>query len=320
MSGPIEPNSTSPDPGDTRAIADDLVVDGLLRHLTTENEDTRRQRMQRVHDAIAEQAHSGLHTPHRTRLRTRWGRVLLTAAAAIIVISSLVMVGTPGESEAHAGVRGAIEALRQPGSRRYEVRLTGSDGERGKTGAVIDIDGSGRVVIRHDPPGADAWVVAGRDAQGPWAVDGAGLVTRDNVYRFYPPWSVDDREPIVDSIDTVLEQLLERYELELLDPEPLENGGRLLNRIRAIRTDRRPGPAPNEVALWLDPDTGMPEQIVLRRHESDEGPGRRPGPGGGPRHGGPGRDGPGIPQVTLRRIDSPDLPAEWFEPAHHASD
>lgn len=320
-------------------MADDLVVDGLLTYLGDTDEAARDRRMERLRASL----HAGGRRGGSHRVR-RWA---MATAAVVVLANALFLLGLPGGASAMAEVRQTIEALRAPGDRRYEVRLVlagaagGAQDEPGEPNAVIDMRSPGLMVVRHHPPGSAGEVVAGRDAQGEWAIGTDGTVVRNAPRRFFPPWSVNDQSLIVDSVDRVLEQLLDRYDLSNEPSAPVVEGGPRLERVLGKRLDATRGPLPDEVELWLDPATNLPQRIEMRwdrRHASPFGdrgfgdrppggppPGERPAgeraPGGPPESDAPRQAPPGsrIDRIVLDRVDAPALPEGWFTPEHHAA-
>lgn len=322
--------NTSPPSGDeSRTVppsnthpADDLVVHGMLEFLRERNAEARTRRIARLMNAI-EQPSKWLGFPRALR-------VVIAAAAALIIAGLLTVYGFPGENSALAEVRQSIEASRAPGVRRFDVRVYGprvtADGE--VPGATIDMLAPGLLVVHHRPPGSVNDVVVGRDERGEWAIDENGDAVRSGVRRFWPPWSIDEQTLLVDSIDAMLEQLARRYSLKRASASPTpDDPSRVMDRVTATRNDRW-GPLPETVDLWIDPETHQVERVEMKwTHRAERGSGPRggapagpPGPPSGaqePR--GPARHGLQTPDLfVLKQIDTPELPKDWFAPESHS--
>lgn len=309
-SEPIPPEAT-PEPG---RLADELVAHGLLAWLVSAGAGAHDNaaRLRRVLDAIGRDEQRFQRPRQRTMAAlARFGVGLAAAIGVAIVIIGFV---ASGERSAAAEVRASIAAMRSAVGvvRRYEVRLTlwgpgGSDDGPSRIGAVVDTDGE-RLVVRHWPPGRESGdasdaVFVGRDGLGDWAIDDGGRVVRGDVRDAWPPWSLDDRVLVVDSLDRVLEQLPTRFDLKREHPGALPGGAKGSAEFLVIDASRddRHSPIPHSVTIWLDPATKVVERMEFRWHEAS-----------GP------TDRPPMRSITFELAGASDLPPGWFDPATHA--
>ena len=291
-------------------LANDLVIDGLLHSLGDSDEPARERRLERLSRSIRDREDEApgpisidrhRRTGRRTARLTRWAVAL---AAMVVLANALFIIGLPGGASVRAELQSSIEALRGAGDRRYEVRMTTQSGAtQDAPAAVIDMRAPDLLLVRHTPPHAPGEVVIGRDELGEWAISPAGEVTRENTRRFYPPWSVARGELLVGSIDLVLEQLLSGYDLERGASAPLAPGGAALDRVLGARIDRGVGPYPDEVEVWIDPDTQLPQRIEMRYDETRE------------RRGGP----PPLARIVFDRVEIEPLGEAWFTPGQWAA-
>jgi hypothetical protein len=292
---PIEPAEQT-DPG---LIADELLIHGLLSVLSQDSEQ-REKRIQRALNAIAQdQARVFRIRPIVIR---RCG-----AIAAVLILSAIaVYFGLPIEQSAQAIVHSSVAAARTPGDRRYEIRELRDEQTQLSKGPnlVVDTRTGGLTLITGIAPDGHT-IIAGRDAQGPWAYRLDGTLTRDDTRRAWPRWTtVGDESLFVDSVDRLLEAVEQAYTLVKKDFEPLE--GRASHQFDHIRGSKKTGKGPGAsiIDLWIDPNSKLLERMEMRWDKRPPGLGPGLGNGPGPGYGrgdGPGRgegpsrgDGPGM--------------------------
>ncbi len=263
---PIEvaPGATAPH------TADELFAHGLLAHVTRDTPASREQRVARVLGSI--------HAEHRTgplaflgRAPARW----IGIAAAVAIASVALFFTGQVQSSAQAVVQQSISALRAPGDRRFDLRITYDDNapSAGATGTVDTRDG-GLLLLRFTAPNGRE-VVVGRDEDGPWAIRPDGELDRDHPEHAWPKWATVGEESIAgDSVDRLLEELTKTYTLERRGVEELEgkNGRRFLH----LTGEHKPGSGPgaSRVEIWIDRDTKLIERLEMRWDARQ--PGRRP--------------------------------------------
>ncbi len=240
----------------------------------------------------------------------------------IIIVNALVLIGFPNTPSAYAQVSRSIEALQSVGFRRYEVWVNPLVNQnapaprKSEPNAYIDMNATESMMIRHRPPHHGDWLIAGRDAQGDWAIDSDNQILRGDIRAFLPPWSLDNHSLLVNSIDRVLEQTLTQYKLQ--SPEKSEDGSIL---IIADRNLGMRGPQPEQVIIRIDPETELPSSIHMvwlnndgresRVPESNATPTQRPAPGQHPR----------LSSITFELVEFPQwLDESWFDPHSHTSD
>ena len=205
------PNASGPDvstapSGDVRGearvaeqAAREQFVHGLLAFNHHDTPGVQRARVARVMVTIAgsEVAESDVrtHAPNAggTRVvrrghRFAWRVGTGFAAAAVLMVCGLMM--WPSTPTAMAMVQGSIEAAKQAGDRRYELRAA-RPGEQVASAtsapiAVIDIRGENRYFIdTRTPQGGRAFF--GKDAEGEWSVREGDKVDRERRAAPLPP-------------------------------------------------------------------------------------------------------------------------------------
>ena len=341
----------SPAEASAGSTAEELVAHGLLEFHHRRDQAAQDARVRRVMDAL--QGPIAIRSPRRVR----W---IAMATAAMIVIGAVFLQGVFGESSASAEVSRSIEKARAAGDRRYEVYVGFGSEKETRPRAIIDMRGPSLLVVRHEPPWSQSWLVVGRDVQGMWALTNSGETERSQVAQYWPPWSVDEDEtPLVDSIDRVLEQLKQQYTLTRGEAAALpDRAGAMYDRITAKRTQSG-GPHPDTVELWIDTETHQAVRIEMRWSSRPMGGphamGKGHGHGFGPpramdEHGpdmpppssehkdklgdefhppmkldggmtpGARHHGGGPPTVVIQAVDTPTLPADWFTPQRQLAD
>lgn len=263
----IEPDSRA----EAQCIADEQFVHGLLEHLHRDDRAAQTARIASVMRAIRSEVR-----PRRTgpAIRTSW-RSALAAAASIVLVATIITLGLPTEQSAYAMVQASLDASRTAGNRRYEIRVVppGEDASGQRVIAELDIQDPQHVVIRAAMRRGQR-IVVGRNPAGAWAVRPDGTVVRFDRDHDRPRWvAFDQTSVLVESVDELLEQLRQRYRLEIdeadagasLDGAPMDH----------IVATREAGPEhrPDRIDLWIHPGS----RIVQRMELQWSGP--RPGDG-----------------------------------------
>ncbi len=338
------PNDPAPDatPADRAA---ERIGHALLEFTRSDNQLAQERRIAAVMAAVRG---GTAVTPQRGPAVVARFKVALGALggiAAMIAVMTAVVVMTPGQQTAQAVIERAITAAQDAGIRRYEIRIQGANAdEPGEPIGTLDVDGAGRILFKIKRParpgvplaGDDAntaYTIAGRDAEGEWAIRPDGGIERDNPDRAWPEWSrIAGDTVLVAAVDDMMLALQRRFTLSKGD-----NATRGQLHIRAVPA--RPGPLPDSVDVWIDDATNLVEKLEARwsRAERDlpdrprtdqtfDGPPPRrppPGPDGprdGPRDGirpdGPRMDGPRPdgPRPDGPRMDGPPREAQRRRP------
>lgn len=311
-----------PAPASPADLADQLVIHGLLAATTAEAMATRRSRIDRVLLAAATPRPSPLQSIS-VRPFTRWA---MATAAALAIAVTLVILGLPGESKALATIRESIEAMRTAGTRRYEVRIfTVNDDDSARAPiATVDVRSPGLLVIKDRPPWFDGDKFVGRDASGAWTVLPDGAVLRDPPIAYWPPWASVGGQPLfTDSIQSLIAGLPNAYALGMLDAQPLPSKSfGTMDRVRGLRINKH-GHEPDRVELWIDPLSRMverveyhwtaaaPQEPTASTKTAPPAKSHVPGSTPPPPPGGPPR------LVVFERVDTPELPQDWFTPEGH---
>lgn len=273
-------------PAHPAQTADELIAEGLLRHLSNRDASATEQRLAAAMAAIdQEKAGPRAATPAAPRFRTpRWA---LAAAAIVVIAGTAMMLGIPGEQSAMAQVQQTLAAMRSVGDRRYVVQLDGADETNGgMPNGIIDTRSPGLLLIQHRPPWQREFTTVGRDEQGKWAIRSDGQVERANPNRYWPPWvTIDGESLFADSLDELLESLPKAYTLGTPVRESLQGGDRVYSRITATRINTS-GPQPHVVDLWIDPETRLADRVEFRWNRGPGGHSHTEGEHGAPREDG----------------------------------
>lgn len=264
--------------------ADELLSHGLLTFLHRDPPAETERRIKGVMRRIADEAPHGGGAHERNqgrRLVFPHARRWIALAACFVIAAGLVYLGLPTSSTAQAMVRASAAALRQPGDRRFEVRVQPRGGKELQANPVgtIDSRGSDLMVMRLQPEDG-VWVTFGRDPRGPWLVYPDGRMERNPPGAAVPRWGYVNDQPVApDRVDHILEDLANAY--TLVGTSEKNADGTTTERITGTR---RPdaGPGAPKIDLWIDPKTNAVKKVELMF----------PDPPRGPRGGGPGGDGP----------------------------
>lgn len=290
--------------GSAESVAAELVVHGLLASMQPGGKAARAARLDRTlralrseGTAVREERQERQDRRARTRRMPRFGfrrAVRWTMPiAAVFAIALLAVFFTPAQQNAWATVQGSIDALREGGARRFEIRMLtwdetnpfnnpvavvdtrplggplGVGVSRGAEAAAKDADSNVKpapaslLVVAHRPPWAEKMLYVGRDEKGAWGVEADGTIERGN--PSWPPWAVDGDSRVVDSLDRLLEQLSKNYTVQKLEGAVPEGGSFLCDRVLATRTPgARRGPFPQYVEIWVDPVTKLTERVEFR--------------------------------------------------------
>lgn len=256
----IEPAGT----GDPQAIADEQFIHGLLGCLHEETASTRRQRVNRVLEAITEAD---------AAMSRRWWRrtirPLSAAAAVLLVVLVIVVFGFPGRQSAYAIVQASIDASRTAGDRRYEVFIMkhGDEALSAEPVAVMDLGEGGYLLVKATTPEGHQLVI-GRDGQGEWTIRRDGSIERFRPEDAWPRWvNLGESTILIEAVDTLLARLAERYELELADAASLDeydsDAGRSFDRVNAELL-AEPGADPERIELWISPQDYLVHRMTLQ--------------------------------------------------------
>lgn len=319
-----EPHETilpAPEHTEPALVADELLSHGLLTFSRHDTAAETERRVRAVMRRIADE-----HPAHGRTLRfpmvRRWG----TLAACLLVCAGLVYLGMPTSGTAQAMVLASAASLREPGDRRFEVRVRSREAREFPAAAAGTIDarhGGTEALVTRLQPEEGVWLTFGRDAQGTWMVTPDGRVERNPPAMLLPRMGMGGEQPVLpESVDRVLDDLAHAYTLERTTEKGDE--GTPIEHIVGVRRPDRPPGVPR-VEVWIDPATKGVKKVEL---VMPDGPPPPPGRGGGPGHHhddgpgpdfGPGRDGPRDrrppPPGELGRDDDPhDGPGELRGP------
>jgi len=294
-----EPAPITPEPehADAARTADELASHGLLTFLHRDPAAETERRMRSVMRRIADDARGGVGTgrfsfPHARR----WAAL----AACFVIAAGLVYLGLPTGGSAQAMVLASAASLREPGDRRFEVRIQPRGAKELMDAPVGTIDTRGRgaelMVLRLQPE-EGVWVSYGRDAGGPWLVFPDGRAERNPPAAALPRFAVVGEQPVVpDSVDRLLEELAHSYTLQRTTVKSADGQSEVEHIVGERRPDRAPGVP--RIEAWIDAKTKALKKVELRFPEPPPPPrgmGRAPG----------GRDGPDG-QRGERRMPPPD--------------
>ncbi|MBS0189570.1 MAG: hypothetical protein JSR52_00330 [Planctomycetes bacterium] len=242
--------------GSDQSRADELFVHGVLGAIHERADDAAQRRADAALGAVAK---SGRAVPVRGR---RLRRVAAFCAFALALgVGSWLMV-TPATSQARATVLASLSAVRGAGDHRYEIRTLkpGESALPEKAEGVFD-SADGRFLLRlHAPQGHT--VLAGRDANGEWAIRRQGGIERAHAREAWPRWATADGEPVLaDSVDTLLETLTNSFDLSTLESERI--GDRVVQKIGGVRRESSTRGLADRVAVWIDAETKLLERLEM---------------------------------------------------------
>ena len=298
LHAPVE----GPDPA---KAADELLSHGLLTFIHRDPPAETERRMKGVMRRIADEAPHGAHErTARRRMVFPHARRWIGLAACFVIAAGLVYLGLPGESTAQAMVRASAATLREPGDRRFEIRVQprGSKELLSAPVGTIDSRGPGLMVMRLQPE-EGVWVTFGRDPAGPWLVHPDGRLERNPPAGAMPRWgSVNDQPIAPDRVDHILEDLANAYTLVSVSEKDAD--GSVTEHITGVRRPEA-GPGAPKIDLWIDSGSKAVRKVELMFPDppsrgamggGQRGPGGPEGPRGerGPRPIREG-DGPGGP-------------------------
>lgn len=325
--------------------ADELLAHGLLQFLHHENPAAQQRRVERTIAALRTEpetrepaAQPGrTHAPgRRWRLPVPAFRRWTAIAAAMGLITAVSILAIPRPSSAAGTLRESIAALRGPGDRRYEVRITTwDDADSGdEPHAIVDTRPPALMLIRAKRPpkfdGDEGMVVVGRDVRSRWAIRPDGGVERDRPERAWPRFAAMENQSLfAESVDQMLEQMSRVYDFSKGEDERSSTGV-MLRRVEGVRKQQT-GPGPTEMTVWIDDATKLVERVELRWDERDRrrfedapppppGMDMRRGPDDFRRPRGPGMRGPGghdgPPPEFRDRDGRPRRPMRGDRPPH----
>lgn len=315
--------------GDPGKQADELLVHGLMQFLHADQPDSQQRRVERVMNELrAESPADGSAQPaprvhervlvRRFRVPMRALRSLTAVAAVMGVIAAVSLLAIPRQTSAAGTLRDSIAALRGPGDRRFEVRITTwEDSDSGdEPHAIVDTRQPSQMLIRAKRPpkhdGDEGMMVVGRDARSRWAIRPDGSIERDRPEQAWPRFAAMENQSLfAESVDQMLEQMSWIYTFSKGEDER-SSSGVMLRRVEGVRKQHT-GPGPSEITVWIDDATKIVERVELRwnerdRHRFEKAP---PPPPGVDMRRGPDdfrpRHGPG-----MRRPGGPDGPPPEF--------
>lgn len=302
MSHPQPPRNSDVEfvhPEDTQAReqAAELFVHGVMLQLYQDTPLEKERRIQRVMAELASPARTT--SPFWSGNILKFSRAWLASAAALALFVSMVYVGISTEKSADATVAASIQAMRDSGDRRFEVRAklhTDADLSTEPL-ATIDTRAPGLMLLKSK--GLDAklapGMTVGRDADGVWAIRGDGTIERDNPEQRWPRWSMLGEESLfADSVDQLLETLSKAYVIKNSEPSKLEGRGDVKFTHLTGNKKLAMQPGPKQIDVWIDPETKVVERIEIRFEKPpQEQPGGPNGPNGPGGPGGPGPNGDG---------------------------
>ncbi|MDG2030026.1 MAG: hypothetical protein P8J45_03360 [Phycisphaerales bacterium] len=240
-----------------------------------------------------------------------WG--IASGIAAILFFGFGFMLLNATQQTATATITQAINATILSGDRSYMVTTIHG---RGVNSSTLDVRSDDQYVFRTQVPEGHL-LVAGVDESGQWMLRRDNTIERTPVPHHQPRWiDLGGRSLMMTSFDGLLAALPGGYELELLDPEPLEEGGAAMVRVSAApkNTSAR---GPKRIELWLDPDTHLIQRMRLVHAPSNARPpkGAHRPPMNGPGHRRPPRPAPEVVEFDL--LEQQRLPPDWFSPEAH---
>lgn len=265
--------------------ADELFAHGLLQYLHTDSAADQQRRVNGVITALrAEPVPGGVpvESPVRHSAGRRWRLPVPTLrrwtaiAAAMGLITAVTILAIPRPTSAAGTLRESIAALRGPGDRRYEVRITTWDDADGDSGdephAIVDTRPPALMLIRARRPsrfdGDEGIVIVGRDARSRWAIRRDGSVERDRPELAWPRFAaLENQSLFAESIDQMLEQMARVYDFSKGKDEQ-STAGVMLRRVEGVRKQHI-GPGPSEITVWIDDASKLVERIELRWSERD---------------------------------------------------
>lgn len=286
----IEPEPT----GDVRTEADEQFIHGLLLFLHL---DSRGEQQRRINRVMQEIRRSGRTTIRHHILSRASNRAILAAAACVALVATLAWLGIPTEQSAQAMVQASIEATKNAGPRRYEVRAEiphwverrnnedqpgDAEGPPLQRIAVIDINDAQHVLIRTITPRGR--LIVGRNEQGEWAIRPDGEIERFDAQRAWPRWiEMNGESVLLESVDALLEQLKPNYDVFRAEAEAeIDNTlnafdetevdatkqrnnhpGRKFDRILAKKIAGPPH-LPQNIMLWIHPESHIVQRMELQ--------------------------------------------------------
>jgi hypothetical protein len=283
-----------------RRLADLQLLHGLLGQLREGAAAEREARVQGVLRALEA-------APVALRWRPRARRVLSWVTAAAVVLFGLLLWGKFGAANpAYAVMARALQAAGEQRDRTYDVTDTWGEPEQSRRAGVFQFRGD-QFVFRPLAPPWEGALLGGNGRQG-WVVPATGAVlVSDDPRAFFrlirgsvlpdrrgdrPAARRDDALPFM-HLTALLERFARSYELKLLAPEALEEGGPRYQHLRAERrADVEDGP--EVVEVWAHPESAVVRRLRLHLGE-----------------------GPGARRVSLDLTGEAPLPADWYEHAAH---
>ncbi|MDP1661225.1 MAG: hypothetical protein Q8L55_04845, partial [Phycisphaerales bacterium] len=294
------PISPPPEHAEPARAADELLSHGLLTFLNHDTQAETDRRMRAVMRRISDE--SPLHAPGRAaRLVFPHARRWVALAACFVIAASLVYLGLPAGSTAQAMVQASAATLREPGERRFEIRVQPRGTKQLGESPIGTLDTSGgELMVLRMQPEEGVWVTFGRDPRGAWLVHPDGHMERNPPQGAGVPrlGMVGDQPVLPESLDRVLDELAYSYTLVQTSKKSADGAATIEHIVGTRRADRAPGVP--RIEVWIDANNKSLKKVAMFFPE----PPRGMGPGRGP--GGPGADGPDGPRGDRGRRPPPD--------------
>jgi hypothetical protein len=301
------------------AVAQSLLIHGLLSDIGSRNDDAETDRIRAVMQRIDAESESEsapmINAAPNEAQRRRWSAMLtsaLTIAAALMVMF-FVFGPHQSVSAAMASLEKVVEAAAKPFDRTYSVRVVEEyprdkrprnlSQEAWDREAEEQIDGV-TLYVR----GANQYLMtvmlntgekrtSGCDGQQCWAFRENGPVhTSTDLNRFRGGLPGQRQDIPFLNIHAHLSQLRTGYEIELGDEHENAGNGAALSKLIGVRKSRDVR-GPKQVEIWFDADNGTVHKMLL------DG---LPRGGGGPK------------SLMLELIDQSELDSQFFfHESHH---
>lgn len=228
----------------------------------------------------------------------------LIAAAAAMLLVSIVWFSVGENNTAYAAVQRALDNALADVDREYRVRaeLQGPLEIRRDVEATLYVRGAEKFAVRHPGLLRKREIWAGSNGQQGWLVPPIGPVLVNEDQDLIKKWL---QEKVVSTpflqITSILERMADKYDLEKLPAEKLPDlegtdADIKWQRIRGTTKDRKTD-GPKTIELWSHPRTGAAQRLILDWQ------------------GTPGKAN--VNQITLDLIGQPKLADDWYEHSGH---
>ncbi len=288
------PIAPPPEHAEPAKAADELLSHGLLTFLHQDPPAETDRRMRAVMRRISDE--SPLHAPGRNaRFVFPHARRWVALAACFVIAASLVYLGLPAGSTAQAMVQASAATLREPGERRFEIRVQPRGTKQLSESPIGTLDTSGgELMVMRMQPEEGVWVTFGRDPRGAWLVHPDGHMERNPQGAAVPRLGMVGEQPVLpESLDRVLDELAYSYTLVQTSEKTGDGAATIEHIVGTRRADRAPGVP--RIEVWIDTKSKSLKKVAMFFPEPPRGMGPGRGPGGPGGQGGPGADGPDGP-------------------------